>query len=77
MRKTVELEVWGVPMVCIFDYQDGESPIFWPTEQAHPGSPPECVLESCKVGGVELIDMLSFEQVERLEEKAVEQLETL
>lgn len=78
MRQTLTLEAWaGVEMVCVVDFEDGECPIFWPTERAHPGSPPSCVLESCKVKDVELIDMLSFSQVERLEELAANQLETL
>lgn len=70
------MRVWeGVPMECVVDYQEGESTILWPTDMAHPGSPPECVLESCKVGGVEIIDMLTASQLERLENAAAEQLE--
>ena len=66
---------YGFPMECEYEYDEGESPIFWPTEQAHPGSPPNVQLLSCRIGGVEVYDMLKPEQCERIEETILEQLE--
>lgn len=56
------------PMVCEYSYDEGEKGIFWPTELAHPGSPPCVELLSCRIGGVEVIDMLVSKQREHIEE---------
>lgn len=73
--RTMVVEPYGFPMLVEFEYQEGESAIFWPTEFAHPGSPDNAVLLSCKVGGVDLMDMLSSKQVDRIEEAILEALE--
>lgn len=56
------------PMVCEYEYEEGESPIFWPTERAHPGSPGGVQLLTCSVGGVDLYPMLKEEQIEQIED---------
>ena len=66
---------WDFPMVCEYEYDCGEVPIFWPTELAHPGSPSNVTLLSCKVAGVEVYDMLSNDQIERIEEAILDQVE--
>lgn len=60
------------PMVCSYEYDEGEPSIFWPTELAHPGCPPCVELLSCRIGGVEVIDMLSRTQMDRIEEALME-----
>lgn len=66
---------YDFPMVVEYEYDEGEPSIFWPTERAHPGSPPNASLLSCKVGGVNVYDMLSPDQIERIEEAILSQLE--
>lgn len=66
---------WDFPMEVTYEYEEGEIPIFWPTELAHPGSPPNVALLSCRVGGVDITEMLKPEQQERIEEAILDQLE--
>jgi hypothetical protein len=74
---TAEVNPWELsePMRCEFEHDKGEPSIFWPTDLAHPGSPPSVQLLSCRIGGVEVIDMLSSGQRERIEEAILDQLE--
>jgi hypothetical protein len=72
---TASVSLWGVPMDCEYEYEEGEAPIYWPTDNAHPGSPSELTMLSCKVGGVNIMEMLSAKQQERIEEKLLEQHE--
>jgi hypothetical protein len=66
---------YDFPMEVSFEYDEGESPILWPTELAHPGAPSNVVLLSCVVGGVDLMDMLSSQQVDRIEAAILDQME--
>lgn len=75
--QTATVEPYGFPMVCEYEWDEGESPIFWPTDAAHPGAPPNASLLSCKVMGVDIYDMLKPEQIERIEEAIIEQTEGL
>ena len=63
---------YGFPMVCEFEFYEGEMAIFWPTEFAHPGTPDSCQLLQAFVGGVDVYEMLSSEQIERIEETYLE-----
>lgn len=63
---------YDFPMVVEYEYDEGESAIFWPTELSHPGCPPCVELLSCRIGGVEVIDMLSRTQRDRIEEALME-----
>jgi hypothetical protein len=73
--RTSWVSPWGFRMEVDYDDQPGEPSIYWPTERAHPGSPANAVLLSCKVGGVEIYEMLDSGQIERIEEKILEELE--
>lgn len=77
---TVTVSPWGFEMECEYEYDEGESPVMWPTERAHPGSPPNVQLLSCRVGGVEIFDYiqnpwLSEKQIERIEELILRHIE--
>lgn len=72
---TSSVEPWGFPMECEFEYDKGEPPIWNPIDRAHPGAPPNAILMSCRVGGVEITDMLRECQRERIEELLIEQME--
>lgn len=65
----------AAPMVCEYEYDEGEAPTIAYGEFDHPGFPANATLLSCKVGGVDLMDMLSSSQVERIEDAILEQLE--
>jgi hypothetical protein len=72
--RTTTVAPYDFPMEVQYEYDEGEAPIFWPTEQAHPGSPPNAILLSCKVGGVEIYEMLSSSQIERIEEAILDEM---
>lgn len=76
--RTIEVNPYDLsePMVCEVEYEAGEAPRLsgWPDDW-HPGSPPNAVLLSCKVAGVDLMDMLSSGQVDRIESAILEALE--
>lgn len=72
---TTSVDVWGFRMECEYEYDAGESAIHWPTERAHPGSPPNAQLLACKVNGADITDMLSSCQRERIEEKLIADME--
>lgn len=66
----IALEIWSFPMQVSYTYEAGEPGTF-----DHPGYPPNAVLERCVVGGVDISEMLSLDQRERLEEKILENIE--
>ena len=67
---------YDFPMEVEYEYDEGEPPIIAYGEFDHPGSPANATLMSCKVGGVEIYEMLSSSQIERIEEEILEQLES-
>lgn len=69
------VDVWGFPMECDFDYEEGEAPVWSDVTGGHPGSPSNAVLVGCAVGGVSIYDMLSSDQIERLEEACIQAME--
>mgnify|MGYP006136825797 FL=1 len=75
--RTIEVNPYDLsePMVCEYEATEEEPAILWPTELAHPGSPAEVCLLVCKVAGVDLMDLLSGKQIERIESAILEALE--
>lgn len=74
--KTIEVTCYGVPMEVSFEHDPGESPIVTGgPDNWHPGTPPNAALLSCRIGGVEVLDMLTAAQVARVEETILEALE--
>ena len=76
--RTIEVNPYDLeqPMVCEFEFDPGEDPIVTGgPDNWHPGSPPNVVLLSCRIGGVLVDDMLSLQQTERIEEAILEALE--
>lgn len=72
---TAVVDPYGFPMEVEYEYDPGEPCIFWPTELAHPGSPPTCQLLSCKVNGQDIYEMLKPEQIERIEDSILDHTE--
>jgi hypothetical protein len=73
--RTAIVEPWGFPMECEYEFEEGEAPILGPNGFEHPGCPDNAVLLSCTVAGVDITEMLSNAQTERLEDAILEQLE--
>jgi hypothetical protein len=67
--RTAVVCPWDFPCVVEFEFHEGEpasvsgSPDNW-----HPGYPPNVALLSCRVGGVDITEMLSNSQQERIED---------
>ena len=74
-QHTSIVDLWGFPITVTYEYDEGEPAIFWPTERAHPGSPPNAALLSCLIGGVEVLEMLSARQIDRIEEACINAME--
>lgn len=66
---------WDFEIEVNFDFDDGEPAIYWPIEHAHPGVAPEAYLVDAKVGGISIYQMLSPEQIERIENDILRQEE--
>jgi hypothetical protein len=66
-EHTLIVEPYGFPMVCEFEFYPGESGTF-----TTPGTPDNLQMLSCTVGGVDIVDMLSNSQRERIEELLLE-----
>jgi hypothetical protein len=73
-ERTAVVAPWGFDMECSYEYDEGEPPTIQYGEFDHPGTPANVALLSCKVGGVDLIDMLSLRQQNHIEESILEQI---
>jgi hypothetical protein len=56
--QTATVSPWGFRMECDFDFDAGEPAIWSPIDRAHPGTPPNAELIACRVGGVDITEML-------------------
>jgi hypothetical protein len=72
---TATVDPYGFDMDVTYEFDEGEPPILWPDSLAHPGTPPTAAVLTCKVGGVDIIDMLSAKQIDRIEQCIVDQME--
>lgn len=68
---TAEITYCEVPMTVEYEFVAGEAPILW-GDNAHPGSPDCAEISSVLIGGVEVYEMLSHEQLDRIEEKILD-----
>ncbi len=64
-RATVN--VWGFKMEVGYDFYEAEPEIRW-GDFPHTGSPAYAEIDSVKVGGVEVFEMLTGQQLARIEE---------
>ena len=71
---TAVVSPWGFDLECTYEYQAAEMPVLF-GDNSHPGSPANAQLLTCKVGGIEITDMLSNGQRERIEEALISQME--
>ncbi len=73
--RTTVVAPWGFAMECDYEYDEGEPEVRGSLEFSHPGTPPNAALLSCKVGGVDITEMLSLDQRDRIEEFILDQME--
>ncbi len=59
--------VWDIPMDVEFDFSPAES-----QTHDHPGSPAEASIYACKVNGIDIVEMLSDAQHQRIEAAILE-----
>lgn len=72
---TATVNYCGVEMECTYEYEEAEAACFDVERNPCPGSPANAVLCECRIGGVDVIDMLTVEQIERVEEKILESMQ--
>lgn len=67
---TASIRYCGVALSCTFEFYPAEA-----QTRHDPGFPAYAVLESCKVGGVEILDMLERSQQDEIETLLADQME--
>lgn len=65
------IKAWDIPMDVEYDFTPGESAVKW-GDYPHPGWPASADLLSVKVGGVDILEMLDDEQIQRIESAVLE-----
>ncbi len=71
---TAVVSPYGFDMTCEYEYQAAELPILFGSN-SHPGSPANAQLLTCKVGSIEITDMLTNGQRERIEDLIISDME--
>ena len=57
-----------------YDYSPGRPAIWYPIDKATPEDPAELILTSVKKNGVELIEALSDEEIESIEQTLIDEI---
>ncbi len=66
------VNVWGFDMAVEYDYSPEEKEQKW-GDYPHPGCPAAASISSVVVGGVDIYEMLDSDQLDRIEEKILEE----
>ena len=75
-EKTIVVSPWGFPIEASYEYDAGEpARISGGPDNWQPGTPPNAFLLSCRIEGVDVTEMISSDQRERLEEAILDALE--
>lgn len=72
--RELQISPYDVPMTVQVDFEPEEAPIYH-GDNSHPGCAAVCSLAHAYVGGIEITEMLSAAQIERIEEAALRELE--
>lgn len=73
--RSLTVAPWDFDIRCVYEYDEGEPMVWSPIDRAHPGTPPNAQLLEAWVGPVNIYDMLSSTQIERLEDAVLEAME--
>lgn len=75
-QHTATIEIWdGVPMTCEYEFYPEATPILNDIYGGDPGWPAYSSLISCMVGGIDIYEMLSPKQIDRIEAALTAQME--
>jgi hypothetical protein len=73
---TEEINYFGVEMTVEGNYHAGESQVMYDSDMAgYPGSGPEFELFDVFVGGISILNLLSYEQLAEIESEVIEKIE--
>jgi hypothetical protein len=72
---TAVVSPWGFDMECDYSYDPGESANYDLRSNPAPGTPANAELIACRVGSIDITEMVSLCQREFIEEKLIEQME--
>lgn len=70
MSRSYTVSPWGFDMDVFAEVEPGERPTF-----DSPGYEPYCVVESVRVGNVEVYPMLDDDQIQRIEQSILRSLD--
>lgn len=74
--RTEEINYFGVEMTVEGNYHVGESQVMYDSDMGgHPGSGPEFELYDVFVGGISILNLLSYEQLAEIESEVIEKIE--
>lgn len=65
------IKAWDIAMDVEYEYSPAEAPVLW-GNFPHPGCPAGAEITSVKVGGVDILEMLDDEQIQRIESAVLE-----
>jgi hypothetical protein len=75
-ERIAQVSPWGFPMEVSYEFEEGEPPILSASGNFdHPGYPANVAMLSCRVGGVDITEMVRNEQQERIEEAVLRLIE--
>ena len=74
LYQSIDISAYDVPMSVTYEYEAGEDPVF-SGPLAGPGTPSSVYVQSVCIGGVEVYEMLSNDQLERIEETILRAIE--
>ena len=66
MPQSLDIEVFDVPMRVYFDYEPGQCAIF-EGPAAGPAYDPQVIIDAVLIGGVDVYEMLTNKQLDRIE----------
>ena len=74
--RTEEISYFGVEMTVEGNYHAGESQVMYDSDMGgHPGSGAEFELYDVFIGGISILNLLSYEQLAEIESEVIEKIE--
>ena len=71
---TASISYCDVDLLVTYEFVKGEPPVLW-GDYPHPGCPDCAEISSVLIGGVEVYEMLSNDQLDRIEEKVRDEMD--
>jgi hypothetical protein len=74
MPQSLDIEVFDVPMRVYFEYEPAQ-PMVWSGPQAGPAYDSQAIIDAVLIGGVDVYEMLTNKQLDRIEKVILRILE--